>query len=169
MKKFVTLLSVLLLVCMTAMAQTRTVTGTVRDSTGKPIPFATINESGKKNTVTADADGNFSIKVTGSPKLVISAVGYKTVTTEASETSFSLSRSDGNMSEVVVTAMGIRRSRNTVPYSAQQISGDEVSQSRSNNFVSSLSGKVSGVEIRQGNGLGGSHQRGDQGNQIPAE
>jgi TonB-linked SusC/RagA family outer membrane protein len=156
MKKLVTLLSVLLLVCMTAMAQTRTVTGTVRDSTGKPIPFATINESGKKNTVTADADGNFSIKVTGNPKLVISAVGYKTVTADASETSFSLSRSDGNMSEVVVTAMGIRRSRNTVPYSAQQISGDEVSQSRSNNFVSSLSGKVSGVEIRQGNGLGGS-------------
>src|SRR5699024_3220670 len=38
----------------------------------------------------------------------------------------------------------------------QQISGDEVSQSRGSNFINSLSGKVSGVEIRQGNGMGSS-------------
>ncbi|HVG16365.1 MAG TPA: SusC/RagA family TonB-linked outer membrane protein, partial [Chitinophagaceae bacterium] len=63
---------------------------------------------------------------------------------------------EGNLNEVVVTALGIRRSRNTLPYATQQISGEEVSQSRGSNFINSLSGKVSGVEIRQGNGMGSS-------------
>lgn len=156
MKKLVTFLSLLLLLGISAMAQTRTVTGTVRDSTGKPVPFATVSELGKKNAVTADADGNFSIKVSENARIVLSAVGYETITLDATATEFSLHRKDGSMSEVVVTAMGIRRSRVSVPYSAQQISGEDVSQSRGNNFVSSMSGKISGLEVRQGNGLGGS-------------
>src|SRR5512139_2881143 len=130
MKKLVTFLSLLLLLGISAMAQTRTVTGTVRDSTGKPVPFATVTELGKKNAVTADADGNFSIKVPENAKIVLSAVGYETITLDATATEFSLHRKDGSMSEVVVTAMGIRRSRVSVPYSAQQISGEDVSQSR---------------------------------------
>jgi TonB-linked SusC/RagA family outer membrane protein len=156
MKRIATLMSILMLVSALAFGQTtRTVTGTVRDNTGKPVPFATITESGKKNAVTADADGNFSIKVSENSKLVITAAGHENLTADAEGTNFTLVRKDDNMSEVVVTALGIRRQRNTVPYSAQQISGEDVSQSRSNNFISSMSGKVSGLEVRQGNGLGG--------------
>jgi TonB-linked SusC/RagA family outer membrane protein len=155
MKKLITLISLLLFMVLPAMAQTRTVSGTVRDSSGRPIPYATVTEMGKKNAVTADADGNFSIKVTENAKLVITASGYQQMTADATATSFSLTRNNENLSEVIVTAMGIRRSKNALPYAAQQISGDDVSQSRNNNFVSSMSGKVSGMEIRQGNGLGG--------------
>src|SRR4030095_14822934 len=60
------------------------------------------------------------------------------------------------MREVVVTALGIRRTRNQLPYSAQQVAGDEVSKTRTSNFVNNLSGKVSGLELRQTNTLGGS-------------
>ena len=155
MKKLITLISLLLFMVLPSMAQTRTVSGTVRDSSGRPIPYATVTEMGKKNAVTADADGNFSIKVTENARLVITASGYQQMTADATATSFSLTRNNENLSEVIVTAMGIRRSKNALPYAAQQISGDDVSQSRSNNFVSSMSGKVSGMEIRQGNGLGG--------------
>ena len=55
-----------------------------------------------------------------------------------------------------MTALGIRKNRNQLGYAAQQINGEDLSQSRSSNFASSLSGKVSGVEIRQGNGMGAS-------------
>ncbi|WP_431215245.1 TonB-dependent receptor plug domain-containing protein [Puia sp. P3] len=67
-----------------------------------------------------------------------------------------LSRNQGAIEEVVVTALGIKRSKNTLPYAAQQITGDDVSRVRSGNAVSALSGKISGLEIRQGNAMGGS-------------
>ncbi len=155
MKKSAVFLCLFLCASLFALAQTKTVSGVVTDADGKPLPFATITESGKKNIVSADADGKFTIKVAESAKLLITASGFEPVTVDATATSFSLVRKEGSLSEVVVTALGIRRNRVNVPYSAQQLSGEEVSQSRSNNFVSSLSGKVSGVEIRQGNGLGG--------------
>ncbi len=60
------------------------------------------------------------------------------------------------MSEVVVTALGIKRAKNTLPYAAQTVQGEDVSRLRSGNAFSALSGKVSGLQINQGNGLGGS-------------
>ncbi|RYE35770.1 MAG: SusC/RagA family TonB-linked outer membrane protein, partial [Sphingobacteriaceae bacterium] len=68
-----------------------------------------------------------------------------------------LASSSQQLGEVVVTgALGLTRTRNQQSYAAQQISGDEVSKTRSSNFASELSGKVSGLEIRQSNSLGGS-------------
>ena len=46
-----------------AFAQTHTVSGTVKDDAGAPVPFATVTESGTKNATTADANGNFTIKM----------------------------------------------------------------------------------------------------------
>lgn len=60
------------------------------------------------------------------------------------------------MQEVVVTALGIKRNKNTLPYAAQQVKGDEVSKIRTGNAAAALSGKVSGVQIIQGNSIGGS-------------
>ena len=65
-------------------------------------------------------------------------------------------QSQGNLQEVVVTALGLRRTRNQVPYAAQQIAGDDVTKTRTSNFVQNLSGKVSGLDIRQTNTMGGS-------------
>ena len=61
MRKIASLLSVLMLLCTLAFGQTRTVTGTVTDEAGTPIPFATITETGTNNATTADANGKYSI------------------------------------------------------------------------------------------------------------
>jgi len=60
------------------------------------------------------------------------------------------------MQEVVVTALGITRNKNTLAYSAQQVNGEDVSKVRTGNAASSLSGKVSGLQVIQGNSIGGS-------------
>ncbi len=62
-----------------------------------------------------------------------------------------------NLSEVVVTtALGIRRSRNSLPYAAQQITGDDLTKTVTTNAIDNLSGKVAGLEITSSNAMGGS-------------
>ena len=60
------------------------------------------------------------------------------------------------LSEVVVTALGIEKTRNELTYAAQKVDGAQISQTRDNNFINALSGKVSGVEIKKNNNMGGS-------------
>ena len=101
-------LCTLLLFGIIATAQTRTITGTVLDATGSPIPFATVTEAGTKNGVSADVNGNFTIKVGDNAKLSISASGFtsQTITPSGARASITLARGEGNLQEVVVTALG---------------------------------------------------------------
>lgn len=149
----------LIFIATLAIAQTRTITGKVLDETGQPVSGASIVIKGTNTGSSANAEGDFRINAKLGDVLVISAVGIPskevTVTSNASMT-VSLTRESQNLSEVVVTALGIRRTRNQVPYAAQTIVGEETSKTRTSNFVNTLSGKVSGLEIRQTNTLGGS-------------
>jgi TonB-linked SusC/RagA family outer membrane protein len=158
MRKLLPLFAVLMLCASFTFAQTRTITGQVRDAKGEPVPFASVKIKGAQGGVAADASGAFKIDAFSGATLVISAAGFTdTEVTVGSSPTLDVSlQSQGNLNEVVVTALGIRRSRNTVPYAAQQVAGDEVSKNRSSNFLNNLSGKVSGLEIRQTNTLGGS-------------
>lgn len=61
-----------------------------------------------------------------------------------------------NMTEVVVTALGITRNKNVLPYATQTITADEVSKTGNSNFVDGLSGKVAGLQISQTNTIDGS-------------
>lgn len=159
MRKILSLFSVLLLVTILVSAQTRPITGRITDESGQPVSGASILIKGTSTGSSADASGNFKIKAKPGDVLVISAVGVpsKEVTvTSSADINVSLARQSQNLSEVVVTALGIRRSKNTLPYAAQQISGEEVSKIRTGNAASALSGKVSGLQITQGNAIGGS-------------
>jgi TonB-linked SusC/RagA family outer membrane protein len=159
MRKPALLLAVLMLCCAGAIAQTRTITGQVKDDKGAPVPFANITVKGTNTGVSADVNGNFKIDVQEGATLLISSASFaeQEVKVGTSSTLTVTLQSQGNLSEVVVTtALGLRRTRNQVPYAAQQVAGDEVSKNRSSNFVQNLSGKVSGLEIRQSNTLGGS-------------
>ncbi|MCX6262291.1 MAG: TonB-dependent receptor plug domain-containing protein [Bacteroidia bacterium] len=60
------------------------------------------------------------------------------------------------LDEVVVTALGISREKKSLGYSVQEVRGDNISKTKESNFVNSLSGKVSGVQIKQSNTMGGS-------------
>lgn len=153
------LLGFLLSVSLISRAQTTSIPGKVIDETGAPVPNASINLKGKSGGVVSKDNGEFIISSTGSGILVVSAVGY--VTQEINLTGLqrvdvTLKKTNEQLESVVVTAYGIRREKNTLPYAAQQISGDDVNKTRISNVASGLSGKVSGLQITQGNGIGGS-------------
>lgn len=152
------LLGGLLLFTIVVFSQTKTITGKVTDDQGNPIPFATVKIKGSAKGVAADQQGNFTIQANPNDEIVISAVSFgETEIKLTGENSVSVVLTNENsMSEVVVTALGIRRQKNTLPYAAQQINGDDVSKLRTSNAASALSGKISGLQIIQGNGIGGS-------------
>lgn len=150
MRKIASLLSVLMLVCALAFGQTRTVTGTIRDDKGEPVPFATIVEAGTNTATQADANGNFSLKVSQNGKLTVSATGFQssTITPSGTTASVILTRATGQLQEVVVTtALGVRRQARSTGYSTTTVAPAELTQARATNVANGLSGKVSGLQI----------------------
>ncbi len=158
MRKIASLCAVLMLCHVLAFAQTKTVTGQVRDNNGVPVPFANITIKGTNTGASADANGNFTIQVQEGQTLVVSSASFaeQEITIGPSSTITINLELQGALQEVVVTALGVRRAKNTLPYAAQQVRGDEVTNVRQANVGAALSGKVSGLEIRQGNSIGGS-------------
>jgi hypothetical protein len=152
MRKLVSLLPVLLLLCNFAFGQTRTITGVVRDDKGNPIPFATIVEVGTKNAAQADASGLFSIKIGANATLSISATGYNPTTItpkDGTENIITLAAgATQNLQEVVVTtALGIKRKPKEIGYATATIKQDQITASKSPNLGQALSGKVSGLTV----------------------
>ena len=151
MRKIVSLLSVLMLLCAFAYGQTRTVTGTVRDENGNPIPFATVSEVGVNNATKADANGAFSIKIREGAQLTISATGYtaRTVTPTTGDQAISLAVRVGEIQEVVVTtALGQQRQAKELGYSTARVRAAELTQSKPVNLQNGLTGKVSGLTVQ---------------------
>lgn len=160
MRKTLALLPGLLLLCIAvALGQSRTISGKITDDVGAPVEGVSIMLKGTTTGTMTSASGNFTITAKTGDVLVITATNFATQEVRVgsqSTLSISLSQQANVIDEVVVTALGIRRTRNSLPYAAQTVSGDEISKTRSNNFISSMSGKASGIEIRQNNTLGGS-------------
>ena len=77
MRKTLSLLAVLVLASVFALAQTRAITGQVKDDKGDPISFASVQIKGTTKGTTTDANGNFRIEAQTGDVLVISAVGSK--------------------------------------------------------------------------------------------
>ena len=158
MKKLFAVMAAALLSIGVVTAQTRSIAGRVTDTKGSPIPGATIKlKSGA--AIAADGQGNFILNAQTGDVLTITSVDFETATTTVNSTSLltiNMAASENHLSEVVVTAMGIRRNKNQLPYAAQQINGSEVSRTRGGNAAAALSGKISGLQVIQGNSIGGS-------------
>jgi hypothetical protein len=159
-KSLLTTLCILLLAATQLYAQNHTVTGkvTARED-GLPVPGVSVSIKGTTTGTQTDANGRFSLSVPNNALLSFSFLGYITQTLPADGPTVNvvLIASSQQLGEVVVTgALGLNRTRNQQAYAAQKVTGDEVSKQRSGNFVSGLSGKVAGLEIRQNNALGGS-------------
>jgi TonB-linked SusC/RagA family outer membrane protein len=136
-----------------------TVKGKVVNEDGLTLPGANIYVKGTSVSVQTGIDGSFEIKVpNNSSILVISYIGMitKEVVARNSFLTIVLKGEGQTLENVVVTAFGIKRKKNTLPYAAQQISGDDVNKTRVGNIASGLSGKISGLQITQGNSVGGS-------------
>src|SRR3954462_5005833 len=112
MRKIVTLLPVLVLLCASAFGQNRPITGQVTDENGNPVPFASIKIKNTNTGTSANAIGEFTINAKTGDVLTITAVNFKpreVSVTAASSVSASLTKSTDVIDEVVVTAQGIRK------------------------------------------------------------
>ncbi|TWJ04589.1 TonB-linked SusC/RagA family outer membrane protein [Mucilaginibacter frigoritolerans] len=161
MKKFLLLnLCILLLATTRLFAQSHAVTGKVTGKDdGLPIPGVTVSIRGTTTGTQTNIDGKYTLNVSDGAVLVFSFIGYssQTLTVSGNTLNVILSPSSQQLGEVVVTgALGITRTRNQQSYAAQQVSGEEVSKQRSDNFIDGLSGKVAGLQISQNNTMGGS-------------
>lgn len=150
-------------VAITASAQERTITGTVKDNNGLPVVNASVIVKGSSKGVATNAEGNFSILVTGSKTiLMITSVGYKpkeVTVAQNSHLELNLESGEGTMQEVVITALGIQKSKKSLGYAVQEVKGQTLVEAREPNLVNDLSGKVAGLQVvRSGNGPGGSSQ-----------
>jgi len=157
MRRFLALVAMLLLGAM-AFAQTRTVTGTVTNPDGSPVPFASVTETGTKNVTTANENGAFTINMQPNGTLTVTAAGFQsaTVTPTGTNVAVTMTRGEGQLQEVVVTALGIRRERRSLTYAAQTISGDQINKSGTGNPLSELEGKAAGLTVINSSGDPGS-------------
>ena len=140
-------------------AKSRNISGNVVDAKGEPLIGVTVIEKGTTNGAVTDLDGNYKITTkTATPVLVFSYVGYQTKETHATENIVNIVLEDGaqELGEVVVTALGIKRSEKALSYNVQKVGDDAVTTVKSANFMNSLSGKVAGVNINASSaGMGG--------------
>ncbi|UKJ07695.1 SusC/RagA family TonB-linked outer membrane protein [Solitalea lacus] len=160
MKKRLLYLMAVLLLVNTALAQNRTITGTVTDKAdGGPIPGVSVIVKGTSVGAQTNVEGKYSIAVQQGAILVFKFVGYTTkeVTVGTSSTvNVSLDQDNKQLGEVVVTALGIKRAEKSLGYSATTLKSDEITAARNQTVMSGLTGKVAGVAVSNAGGPGGS-------------
>lgn len=128
----------------------RTITGMVTDAvTGEPLIAATLLVENTSTGAVTDVEGKFSITLPqGSNVLIVSYVGYDTKrVTIGTENVINIAMKGLSLMEVVVDALGIQREEKSLGYSAQALDGKAISEIKSSNIVSGLTGKVAGVNI----------------------
>ncbi|ANH82964.1 SusC/RagA family protein [Niabella ginsenosidivorans] len=154
----------MLICCGSLFAQVkRTITGTVTDADGKPVPGATITIKGTVTAVSTDENGHYSIQATDNAVLEVSSIGYANQDMKVGTNTtvdITLTTTGGKTEgEVVVTALGIKRERKSLGYAVQEVKGQALVEAREPNLVNDLTGKVAGLQVvRSGNGIGGSSQ-----------
>ena len=150
MRKFLSLLAVLVLLGPLAFSQTKVITGKVTDQAGQAVPFATIRVKGTKVGTSADAEGYYTIKANTSQTLIITGTGITAKEVPVgSETTLNIAvqHQTTSLSEVVVTSLGIQRQAKELGYATAKINTAELTQAKVVNVATGLAGKVSGLSI----------------------
>ena len=126
------------------------VTGVVEDAEG-PIIGASVIEKGTGNGTLTDLDGNFTLMVSPNAILKISYVGNDPVEVKATATpmKITLGQSTQKLSEVVVTALGIKRDRKALGYGLDEVKGDAFEKAKETNVINSMAGRVAGLVVSQ--------------------
>lgn len=141
-------------------AQTKQVSGIIlSDDDSAPLQGVTITNTTSNQRTQTNAAGFFSIAADKGQVLAITYVGYArqevTIGDNAS-VSIRLSNSTGQLEDVVVTAYGVRKEKKRLPYSVTEIPGEDIAQTRRDNFINSLAGRVPGATVTSTSGLPGS-------------
>lgn len=156
MKNFI-LFMLLLCSCITT-AQI-IITGTVRDTSGEPVPFVNISESGTSNGTASSVNGTYSITVDENATLVFSFIGYQTQSVEvATSQVLNIILEEGDsLDQIVVTALGVKRKERELGYAVQTLDEKQIEEVKAVNLLDNLAGKVAGISITPGaTGVGSS-------------
>ena len=135
------------------------ITGRVSSKDGESLAGVTVRIQGSQVNAITDANGRYSISVPdNNAVLQFSFMGYQTLEIKTgNRTSIDVQLSPGskNLSEVVVTALGIERKKESLGYATQKVNGAQLNEAPATNFISNISGKVAGVNIVTSGGVGG--------------
>jgi len=126
------------------------ITGVVRDASGQPLAGVGVMLKGTQSGTQTDVNGHFSIDANVGDILTFNYIGYlKKEVTIASPAALSvlLDEDSKQLSEVVVTALGIKKERKALGYSVTEVKGDELTKAREPNVMNSLEGKVAGLNV----------------------
>jgi TonB-linked SusC/RagA family outer membrane protein len=158
------LLCIFLLLCGTALfSQDRTISGKVvsmKDNAG--VVSATISIKGTTTGTSTASDGSFSLSAPARRvTLQVSSVGFTTkdqvVEADQNNITISLTEEAQQLGEVVVTALGITKTKRSLNYATQTVDTKDLVKARETNVANSLSGKVAGLDIvRSSQGVGSS-------------
>lgn len=128
-----------------------TATGVVLDEAGDPLIGVSVSIEGKGAVGVTDLDGRFSVKAKPGQTLKFTYVGLAPETVkvpaDGQPVTVVLKEDSKQLSEVVVTALGIKRATKSLTYNVQEVKASELTTVKDANFVNSLAGKVAGLNI----------------------
>jgi len=129
----------------------RIVTGKIQTTTGQGIAGAVVKALPSNKTVQTDSLGYFKITITkGDVSVQVSSLGFLSQTyTLRNESNFSLALQEDTkaLTDVVVTAYGIKRETKKIGYSVQELKGSDLIKARDANPINSLAGKIAGLTV----------------------
>lgn len=131
------------------------VRGTVRDANGSPIPGVSIGIKGTRKGTSSNGEGAFELEANEGDVLMFSAIGFKQTEVKVSgEATYAvvLETDEKALGEVVVTAMGVKRSPRSLGYAVQKVTGDDITIAQAPTIAQGLMGKVAGLNITQASG-----------------
>ena len=139
-------------------AQQKTVSGTVSDENGLPLPGATVVRAGTSSGTSTDFDGKYQLAVNAGDVLKISYVGYATqsITVGAANTYNVQMQTDNTLDEVVIVGQGFEKEKKALGYSVSSVDNKEIEQRPEGDIGRILNGKVAGLNVTSSNGLSGS-------------
>ncbi|MDD3034405.1 MAG: SusC/RagA family TonB-linked outer membrane protein [Bacteroidales bacterium] len=150
---------VFLLITGSMWAQNLNVTGKVTDKKGEPVIGVYVLVEGTRTGTSSDINGNYAITAPANGKLVFTSMGYKEVVAAVNgRANIDIVMEDDArvLGDVVVTALGIKKERKALGYAVSDIKSEELMKNKTANPISSLSGKIAGVNITQSSGAAGS-------------
>lgn len=160
MMRFLFLIILSFSLSLTADSQDRIITGQVFSlQDGAALPGVSVIVKGFSKGTATDKEGRYKIALSGNSKeLIFSNVGYtpQEITVSNSPViNVKLEENAATLSNVIVTAAGIRRQKNKLGYSVSTINADQLAQKSEPDPIRSLSGKVAGVNIQGSGGVAG--------------
>ncbi|GAB3549062.1 SusC/RagA family TonB-linked outer membrane protein [Spirosoma fluminis] len=146
------------LLCVEGMAQDRRISGQVKDETGTGLPGVSIVLKGSTQGTTSDAEGNYTVAVTGAnPVIVFSYVGYlsqEVAVGSRSTVDVSLKADDKTLDEIVVIGYGTQR-KSDLTGAVATVKQSQLLERPASSLNQALSGRMPGVQVNTNSGRPG--------------